>query len=123
LATLVFHGRADDRIAYDGGRAARSRGTRTDIGVEESVRFWVDRNRCRRTPVTEQLRQDRVIREAWRQGREGTEVELYTINDWGHVWPGRYFTDSLGDGDPLHGFDAAEIIWDFFARHRRDADQ
>jgi polyhydroxybutyrate depolymerase len=121
LATLVFHGRADDRIAYEGGRAEHTRGTRTDIGVEESVSFWVGRNGCRRTPVTEELRQGRVVHDTWGQGQEGTAVELYTINDWGHVWPGRYVTDQLDDGDQMQGFDAAEIIWDFFARHRRDA--
>jgi poly(3-hydroxybutyrate) depolymerase len=41
------------------------------------------------------------------------------IKDWGHVWPGKHFTATLSEGDPLRNFDAAEIIWGFFQSHPR----
>jgi polyhydroxybutyrate depolymerase len=39
---------------------------------------------------------------------------LTTIAGWGHIWPGPTFTADLPADDPLHNFDAAELIWSFF---------
>jgi poly(3-hydroxybutyrate) depolymerase len=44
---------------------------------------------------------------------------LYLIKNWGHVWPGKYFTAKLAEGNPLKDFDATEIIWDFFRSHHQ----
>ena len=41
------------------------------------------------------------------------------MEDWGHVWPGRYYTANLDNENPLKNFDAATIIWDFFEAHTR----
>jgi poly(3-hydroxybutyrate) depolymerase len=46
-------------------------------------------------------------------------VVLYTIAGWDHRWPGGVVTADVPKGDPLYGFDATAIIWDFFSRHPR----
>ena len=46
-------------------------------------------------------------------------VALNLIKDCGHVWLGKYFTTTLAEDNPIKGFDAAEIILDFFKSHRR----
>ena len=60
-----------------------------------------------------------VLLEFWGVCENQTEVALYKLKDWGHLWPGRYFTANLPEDNPLRDFDAAEIIWDFFKTHRR----
>jgi polyhydroxybutyrate depolymerase len=58
--------------------------------------------------------------ESWNGCMADGEVVLYSLADWDHLWPGKYFTQRLEDQDPLRGFDAAELIWQFFKRHRRE---
>ena len=48
------------------------------------------------------------------------DVELYALEQWGHVWPGPHFTGKLASDDALKDFDAAEIIWEFFQRYQRE---
>ncbi len=119
MPVIAFHGRTDKQLVYEGGRSKRKRGTITWISVAESIAFWVKNNGIDRQLVPERLRQGRVLREAWSGGENAPDVVLYTIEQWGHVWPGHYFTDRLAASDALKGFDAAAIMWEFFKRYRR----
>ena len=81
------------------------------------VRFKVDRNRIYMvgfSNVSKDLNAGSVLVKSWVDCKDNADVALYLIKDWGHVWPGSYFTAALAKGDPLSNFDAAEIIWDFF---------
>ena len=109
VAVLAIHGRADTSIPYDGGRGPHSRGSSSAISVARSIGFWVDADGCDAKPQLEIMDQGRIERQAWSGCREDAEVVLYSLEDWGHEWP----KESL-----LGGFDAAETIWRFFARHR-----
>jgi polyhydroxybutyrate depolymerase len=113
---IVVHGREDRSVPYDGGNG---KGGMTSVPVRDSVAFWVERNGCGPTPVAEWLREGRVQREIWQGSPSGAAVELVTIQGWGHDWPGPRFTNRLDATNPLHGFDALEVIWEFFERHRR----
>ena len=42
---------------------------------------------------------------------------LYTLSGWGHYWPGSALAERMGSR--ARGFDAASVIWGFFASHRR----
>jgi polyhydroxybutyrate depolymerase len=119
LSVITFHGLADDDVPYEGGISRHRGGTRTYWSVEESVKFWVMYNDCNPRAASTYLNEGSVNLKSWGICRNDTEVALYLIKDWGHVWPGKYFTSDLAKNDPLRDFDAAEIIWDFFKSHRR----
>jgi len=119
LSVITFHGLADDDITYEGGVSLHRGGNRTFWSVEKSVEFWVRHNGCNPKAAITDLNGGRVQIKSWGVCRNDTEVALYLIENWGHVWPGDYFTAGLAADDPLKNFDAAEIIWDFFKSHRK----
>ena len=50
---------------------------------------------------------------------DGTEVTGYLVNGGGHAWPGGNPLGSTDEfGVTTHQFDASELIWTFFSRHR-----
>ncbi len=110
VPVLAFHGRSDENVPYDGGRASQSRGKSSTVSVARSVGQWVEADGCDKTPRVAMTQGGRVERRSWSGCGEGAEVVLYSLVGWGHDWP---------KGDPFPGFDAAEIIWKFFQSHRR----
>ena len=58
-----------------------------------------------------------VVRTQWTQCTEETPapVELYSVADGGHVWPGEVVYS--GGGYATKGFSATDTIWDFFLNH------
>lgn len=110
VPVLALHGRADENVPYDGGRAAKSRGKSSTISVTRSVGRWVDADGCDPGAQVEMMNGGRVERQSWSGCGDGAEVVLYSLDGWGHDWPK---ADSLG------GFDATATIWRFFERHRR----
>jgi polyhydroxybutyrate depolymerase len=110
VPVLALHGRADENVPYDGGRAAESRGKSSTISVARSIGLWVDANGCDPDPEVEVMHGGRVERRSWSGCGDDEEVVLYSLDGWGHDWPAE---DSLG------GFDATATIWRFLARHRR----
>jgi polyhydroxybutyrate depolymerase len=119
LSVITFHGLADDDVPYEGGVSRHRGGSRSYWSVEESVRFWVTHNGCNPDAVTTYLNNGSIDLKSWAVCKDDTEVALYLIKDWGHVWPGRYFTAHLPEENPLKNIDAAEIIWDFFKSHQQ----
>lgn len=119
LPIISMHGMEDDDVPYNGGISLRRGGDRSYYSVPESIAFWVDQNGCH-GPVNEgKLYQDAVIVKSWTECFDNSEISLYLLKEWGHVWPGKAFFGSLEKGHPLKEFDAAQIIWDFFKRHSR----
>jgi polyhydroxybutyrate depolymerase len=96
------------------------------LSVDESIGFWVTRNRCSVTPaVTEEPDLDpkdgtRVTRKQYANGIEGTEVILYAVDGGGHTWPGGVqYLPAWIIGKTCRDFDACEVIWSFFKKHSR----
>lgn len=116
---MVIHGLADDDVPYLGGRSEHRGGERTYLSVDESINYWVNGNGCQASIETEALFQGQVQFKRWFDCDEHADILFYLIKDWGHVWPGTYFTRSLEEGHPLRKFDACDIVWDFFKSHRR----
>jgi polyhydroxybutyrate depolymerase len=81
--------------------------------------LWANANRCKPLPDRRKLRGDSVEVTSWMDCSEGTTVDFYSLKGWGHQWPGPFFTGRLDRQDPLHGFDAAGIIWHFFTKYSR----
>lgn len=107
---VVFHGRQDDSVPYSGGNDKRHQGDREYDSVETSVSFWVRNNRCVPQPQNEDLLGPRIKKQTWSDGKGDAMVVLYSIDDWGHFWPGADY----GSKHTLPGFSATEIIWEYF---------
>jgi polyhydroxybutyrate depolymerase len=102
LPLIVFHGRADPRVPY--------------ADVAPSLAFWVERFGCNPLPFDEPWRKGQVTRSTWTGCAGDVQVQLFSLEGWGHSWPGPHFTNRLGEEHPLAGFDAVPILWDFFER-------
>jgi polyhydroxybutyrate depolymerase len=60
----------------------------------------------------------RVVREEYNNGRNGTEVALYSIEGGGHTWPGGFqYLPKRKIGVTSRDIDANEVIWAFFKKH------
>jgi polyhydroxybutyrate depolymerase len=117
LPLICFHGLADDAIPAQGGISPKRGGDQSFLSVAASTEFWVRNNGCSSHPVFSESHQNQVHVQTWRGCRQDNEVVLYLMENWGHVWPGRYETANLDKENPLKDFDAAAIIWDFFKSH------
>ena len=102
LSVIVFHGKKDGTIAYDGGGALMD-----SLSVARSIEFWVKAADCDRTPQTTTEQKGDVTIDRYRSG-SGVEVVLYTFANGGHVWPSLYTSDY---------FPATDVMWDFFVKH------
>ncbi len=121
VAVIDFHGTKDEHNYWEGGGRA---GGKT-LSVPALIQWWVERNDCPRSPKTESLpdKEDdgtRVKRETYGPGKDGVEVVLYTIEGGGHTWPGgwQYYPEER-IGKTSRDINASELMWEFFARHRR----
>ncbi|MBT8350094.1 MAG: hypothetical protein KJO26_02500 [Deltaproteobacteria bacterium] len=119
LPVILFHGLKDKAVPYAGGFANDEVGGREYLSVAESTDFWLRQNDCSPQAEETSLYHGIVNRKTWRGCRNNVQVQLHTLSDWGHIWPGPYFTDSLAPDHPLHGYDAAKVIWKFFKHYRR----
>lgn len=119
IPMLSMHGTSDLSVPFEGTKSIAGKDTRRYWAAEQSMAFWVRQNDCEKNPLTESLYQGQVKITTWKSRSNKADVVLYAIDGWGHQWPGRFFTSRLAPENPLHNFDAAEIIWDFFKVRQR----
>ena len=115
LPVIVFHGTDDQHVPYNGGVGPETLYPRVDEPVSHAIDFWVGRDQCVTTPVTETSPSGNITTDTYGGGVRGTEVVLYTIRDGGHAWPGGA-GNPIGD-EPTQEISASELIWEFFERH------
>jgi len=116
LPIFIMHGLNDDDIPFSGGRSMVRKGDRSYLSVRDSVQFWIDANGCNGPPVISDLCGGCVQIQTWHDNTKASETVLCVIKNWGHIWPGPYFTGKLADNNALYGFNAAELIWSFFKK-------
>jgi polyhydroxybutyrate depolymerase len=128
VSVLAINNTDDPLVPFEGGYiyGIRKINLGKVLSVNESIEFWVDRNKCSVTPdVTEEPDMDpkdgtRVTRKQYVNGIEGTEVILYAVDGGGHTWPGGFQYLPAGIiGKTCRDFDANEVIWSFFKNHTR----
>lgn len=119
ISIIAFHGLADDDVPFRGGISRYRKNTRSYWSVEKSMDFWASKNDCTVRGPDKSINNGFVQIRSWSGCRDGKEVMLYLLKDWGHIWPGRHFSAALEETHPLKNFDAAEIIWRFFSQHAR----
>jgi polyhydroxybutyrate depolymerase len=123
VPVVHFHGTEDAFAPYAGGQG-RSSITRTHFySVDHTIGAWVAANGCQKEPREEALpdtAQDgmHVTKETYAEGREGSEVVLYTIHGGGHTWPGKQ-PKLKWLGPSTQDISANDLMWEFFKRHAR----
>jgi polyhydroxybutyrate depolymerase len=128
VSVLAINNTDDPLVPFQGGYiyGIRKINLGKVLSANESIGFWITRNRCSVTPVvTEEPDVDpndgtRVTRKQYANGIEGTEVILYAVDGGGHTWPGGVqYLPAWIIGKTCRDFDASEIIWSFFKNHSR----
>jgi polyhydroxybutyrate depolymerase len=120
VSLLHIHGLADRNVPFGGGRPTRSFQTDppTYPPVRDGVARFVAAAGCHGSPRRATGPDARVTTEHWDSCTEGAVVELLTIADGGHSWPGgRQLLRALDP--PSDALDATQTIWRFFATHPR----
>jgi len=87
--------------------------------IRRSVETWASWLGCSLTPrVVSDV--GGVRRLHYGPGQRGGEVDFITITDAGHVWPGgpMVLSERIA-GQNTDKLDATDVIWDFFADHKR----
>jgi polyhydroxybutyrate depolymerase len=90
LPMLIMHGMSDDVVPVHGGRSPAKANGRNYASLERAREFWETNN----------------------AGRAEVRVEL--LENWGHMWPGPWFTEREDVPETMRGYDGAQEIWDFF---------
>lgn len=117
LSVIAFHGTADEHVLYEGGTPTKTRDPhpRVDTAVKDTMAFWQQFNGC--SGYASEAAAE-VTTEVWNNCRAGTEVELNSLEGFGHAWPGGNKGSPLGD-DPAASIEASEVMWQFFSRRSR----
>lgn len=125
VSVLIINGTEDPLVPWAGGDVHLGP---LELGqvvsVENTVKFWVNNDKCASTPVVTQLPDKdpsdgtRVKMETYGGCQDGGEVVLYAVEGGGHTWPGgpQYSPESI-IGRTSRDFDASEVIWQFFQEH------
>jgi polyhydroxybutyrate depolymerase len=113
VSVIVFHGKLDQNVLYDGGTGPKTRDGRIDLSVDSSISFWVKANGCNPLPESEEQAGGNILIERYAGCEDGVEVMLVTIMDGGHAWPGARRGSVIGDA-PTQEISANEMMLEFF---------
>jgi len=122
ISVLFIHGTRDPIVHIDGGTILRDRGK--NVSLAEASSFWRKWDQTSSKPETQDIPDKAadgttVHRDTYVDGKQGTEVVVYTIEGGGHTWPGgpQYLPRMLV-GKASKNLNGTEVIWEFFAKHR-----
>lgn len=122
ISLLMMNGTADPVVPYYGGSGHA--GSYPTMSAEDSAKQWVKYDSCSAKPEHTKIaprEKGGMETNVYKFGdcQAGTEVQRYSIEGAGNVWPG-------GDasvlrekaGKPTNNVDADEVLWQFFAAHK-----
>jgi polyhydroxybutyrate depolymerase len=112
VSIIHFHGTADKLNPYEGGQAPG--GAIDFLSVKEGIQFWVGLNQCENEAKLEEF--GKIVHETYSHCSQESAVELYTILDGEHAWPGGESV-SHDIGEPTTEILATPLIWEFFLSH------
>jgi polyhydroxybutyrate depolymerase len=127
LPVLIMNGTADPLVPWEGGYVKfLGRKMGKVISTENTVRFWVEHNKCFEKPVTEVLPDldedddSRINVITYNNSEDGVEVILYAIKNGGHNFPGANTPElKFLLGNKNNDINGSEIIWRFFSNHKK----
>lgn len=117
---IVFHGREDPTVPYQGGSSRHRRGSIQFPAIESWIKKWAEINGCADTPEREKI-SSQVTRIMYRSSRDNIEVVLYAIDGAGHTWPGGGWLPAWLTGETNQDINATRLMWEFFQRYSLDA--
>lgn len=141
VPVLAINGTKDPLVPYEGGGVGLYHKRGQVLSVSKTIEFWVAADSCSPKPeITEIPDIDpedgiRVVRERYLRGATDSgsptsdfelrtsgfaerDVILYRVEGGGHTWPSGARRVARF-GKTARDIDATEVIWEFFARHRR----
>jgi len=117
VSVIAFNGMNDTRVPYDGGRPEEGNAhVYSWMSTNESISFWVEHNECNTTPERNISESGNIIIDTYKDGLNNTVVQLVTIVDGTHSWPGGQKGWRNGPGPTLE-ISATDMIWEFFIQH------
>jgi polyhydroxybutyrate depolymerase len=123
LSVIGFHGTADEFMPYAGGEVVKGSGGKV-LSAKDARAFWASKAGCametKTTALPDTATDDgtTVELEESTACKDGAEIQLHTITNGGHTWPGS--TDDLGEtlvGKLSRDIIASEIMIDFYEKH------
>lgn len=117
---IYFFGEQDPLSPIDGGEIHLP-WNKTEIrpAAQFSVNAWAEIHGLNLEPLVES--HDGITKRTYGPRDDGAEIQFYTIDDLGHVWPGghRLLPEKIA-GNASDKLIANDVIWDFFsARPKR----
>jgi polyhydroxybutyrate depolymerase len=103
VPAIVFHGKMDTHVKYDGGSLHVD-----TLSVADSIKFWTNADGCTGAPTETTKQNGNLVIDDYTNCRGGSEVILRSFGRGTHEWP------SLRNND---NFDATEAVWNFFVQH------
>jgi poly(3-hydroxybutyrate) depolymerase len=90
LTVLIMHGANDRAVPVHGGESPAKGDGRLYTSMQDAADFWIKNN-------------------------DGSApVKTVELPEWGHNWPGPFFTVADSTAPSMKNYDAAEVIWTFF---------
>jgi polyhydroxybutyrate depolymerase len=117
VPVLIIHGRQDPFVLFNGGTSALlNYPKRSNMAVGEALSFWSTVDGCAPLPERSEPVPGTLLRVAYPECRDGSEVVLLEIETGDHSWP----VDPIFPAtDGVMRSASAEIL-SFFAAHHRD---
>jgi polyhydroxybutyrate depolymerase len=115
ISVILIHGKQDPMVAYAVGDKALFQG----VGAEDAAAWWAQKDGCGPAPSTNTSANGNVTTELFSGGKGDSEVELVTIANGSHSWPGGLELDKNNNPvkETATGVNAADLIWQFFKSH------
>jgi polyhydroxybutyrate depolymerase len=111
VSVMHFHGTADPLVPYTGWFPAIP--LQAFPAIPDMIAGWAARDGCDPTPI-EFFRKDDTHCSRWPRCSGGADVELCTVDNGGHTWPGGL---PLPTGNTTYAISATDMMWDFFQAH------
>jgi polyhydroxybutyrate depolymerase len=117
VSAIMINGMQDRSVPYAGGApggpfARAWDGTPIRPALDQA-RYWASANQCGANPVT--VETDVYVHVRFDCPRS-LGVEIYSLKEGGHAWPGGQRGSVPGDV-PSRSMNATDLIWGFFAAH------
>ena len=109
---MEIHGTEDEVVPYDGGTAFTT-------PIDNVISYWVNHNNCGTIPAIYDIPDTNTADSCtaqyyvYRDGDNGTNVELFKIEGGGHTWPDAIINIGVTNRD----INASQEIWKFFSKY------
>lgn len=130
---MMLLGTEDTLVPWNGGKIGGKilpRGRGEVLSGQESLQFWLEKNRnagkpiCTTLPDKDKSDGSQVVVEQYGAPGSSNEVVLYEIRGGGHTWPdGQQYLPKRMIGPVCGDFNGNETIWNFFEKHSLKSEQ